>query len=137
MQVNYDCLKDILSVFASSKQAEISIADVVKEAIIQQYAQEELKSSLSRLNDSRLIITGCKSFTEPYKTYFVAPSLETISWNPQPWRLTAKGEELLVSMSTPEVWQQFVKKAKDQPLDAAFQIITGLRKKYIDQLIED
>lgn len=130
MQVNYNCLKDILSVFSHSVQAELSIIEVAKNTVLKKYDEETLKFHIQRLYDSQWICSRSR----------FGPLLSTdvgSSWNDCDWRWTGDAETFFSCADTPDVWGKFLKVAKNEPLEAAIQIMKGLRKKHIDVLLND
>ena len=134
MLINHECIKDLLSVFAKSELAEISISDLVNDSAIRDnYSDEELMFHIQRLCDQGWIITS-SSENEPFALY--GPG-RTPTWHSTEWRWTESANQYWDASSKPEIWSKFKSLSAKESLDFSLDILKGLGKKWIEKKVNE
>jgi hypothetical protein len=133
MLINHECIKDLLTVFAESELADLSIQSVVNVPHIKEkYADEELMFHVQRLVDSQWIITTSKN-KEPYALY---ETDRVPSWSVTEWRWTESASKYWDASNQPEIWTKFKSMGAKESLEFSLDLLKGIAKKWIEKQLD-
>ncbi|ATD06137.1 DUF2513 domain-containing protein [Pseudoalteromonas piscicida] len=127
MEINHDCVKDIIAIYIKSEKAELSIQQVVECDTVQGYSTEELKFHLNRLVDRGWLISNYDG--KPYKNFDEA----NVVWSSVEWRLTEFANQYWDSVNRLPVWEEFKNKTASESLDFSLELLKGYSKKWIER----
>lgn len=132
MHINHDCLKAILSVFAESDKAELSLANVINSEFLTEFDEEQLKFHLQRMADMRWIICNTTN-----KTYEVFDKAKNTHWSFAHWRWTETASQYWDASEQVPVWEEFKKRTAKESLDFSFQLLRGYSNKWVEKKISE
>ncbi|EGQ9330238.1 hypothetical protein [Vibrio vulnificus] len=131
MEINHDCIKNIIAIYINSEKAELSIQAVVESESMALYSTEELKFHFNRLIDRGWLISNYTR--KPYEIY----QDDTPSWSVFDWRLTESANQYWDSVNRLPVWQEFKNKTASESLDFSLELLKGYSKKWIEKKLSE
>lgn len=115
MELNYDVVRDLMIVFADSKESTgPTDSDLKIFASHNNISIDELGFTLERLHEAGYI-TGKPTWIDDHPRYFIGCG--NLTWN---------GNQYLDSIRSQSIWKETKKKLIDKGITASFSVITAL-----------